>query len=152
MREGWFAGGLGTIVYEQICIYSLTRISLDRNICVEAYLIAMMETLKALAEPNRFQIVELLLGGPRPVGDLVDRLSLRQPQVSKHLRVLSDAGLVGVRVDAQRRIYALRPEPLKELEVWLAKYRRLWEENFQRLDGLLGEMKAKEKKRGRKKR
>jgi DNA-binding transcriptional ArsR family regulator len=111
-----------------------------------------METLKALAEPNRFQIVELLLGGPRPVGDMVDRLGLRQPQVSKHLRVLSDAGLVGVRVDAQRRIYALRPEPLKELEVWLTKYRGLWEENFQRLDALLGEMKAKEKKRGRQKR
>ena len=73
----------------------------------------MMETLQALAEPNRFQIVELLRDGPRPVGDMVHRLGLRQPQVSKHLRVLSDAGLVDVRVDAQRRIYALRPEPLK---------------------------------------
>jgi len=112
----------------------------------------MIETLKALAEPNRFQIVELLLDGPRPVGDLVDQLGLRQPQVSKHLRVLSDAGLVGVRVDAQRRIYALRPEALKELELWVEKYRRVWEENFQRLDGLLEEMKGKEKKRGRKKR
>jgi len=112
----------------------------------------MIETLKALAEPNRFQIVELLLDGPRPVGDLVDQLGLRQPQVSKHLRVLSNAGLVGVRVDAQRRIYALRPEALKELELWVEKYRRVWEENFQRLDGLLEEMKGKEKKRGRKKR
>ena|ERR1700730_18147491 len=112
----------------------------------------MMQTLKALAEPNRFQIVELLLDGPRPVGDVVDQLGLRQSQVSKHLRVLSDAGLVGVRVDAQRRIYALRPEPLKELELWLEKYRRLWEENFQRLDALLGEMKAKERKHGRTKR
>ena len=112
----------------------------------------MIETLKALAEPNRFQIVELLLDGPRPVGDLVDQLGLRQPQVSKHLRVLSDAGLVGVRVDAQRRIYALRPEALKELELWVEKYRRVWEENFQRLDGLLKDMKGKEKKRGRKKR
>jgi DNA-binding transcriptional ArsR family regulator len=112
----------------------------------------MLETLKALAEPNRFQIVELLLHGPRPVGDLVDQLGLRQPQVSKHLRVLSDAGIVGVRVDAQRRIYALQPEPLKELEVWVEKYRRLWAENFRRLDALLDEMKAKEEKRGRKKR
>src|ERR1700731_529625 len=112
----------------------------------------MLATFRALAEPNRFQIVELLRGGPRPVGDMVDRLGLRQPQVSKHLRVLSDAGLVGVRVDAQRRIYALRPEPLKELEVWLTKYRGLWEENFQRLDALLGEMKAKERKHGRTKR
>jgi DNA-binding transcriptional ArsR family regulator len=106
----------------------------------------MIETLRALAEPNRFQIVELLLDGPRPVGDLVDRLHLRQPQVSKHLRVLSEAGLVDVRVDAQRRIYALRPEPLQELEGWLERYRRIWESNFQRLDNLLEEMKADEGK------
>jgi DNA-binding transcriptional ArsR family regulator len=112
----------------------------------------MMETLQALAEPNRFQIVELLRDGPRPVGDMVHRLGLRQPQVSKHLRVLSDAGLVDVRVDAQRRIYALRAAPLKELEVWIERYRRVWEGNFQRLDAVLGELKAKEKKRGRTKR
>jgi DNA-binding transcriptional ArsR family regulator len=112
----------------------------------------MIETLQALAEPNRFQIVELLRVGPRPVGDIVDRLSLRQPQVSKHLRVLNDAGLVDVRVDAQRRIYALRAAPLKELEVWIERYRRVWEGNFQRLDGVLQELKAKEKKRGRTKR
>ena len=111
----------------------------------------MMETLQALAEPNRFQIVELLREGPRPVGDVVQRLHLRQPQVSKHLRVLSDAGLVDVRVDAQRRIYALRPEPLQELEVWLERYRRIWEGNFQRLDGLLDQMKNDEvKTKGRK--
>jgi len=112
----------------------------------------MMETLQALAEPNRFQIVELLRDGPRPVGDMAHRLGLRQPQVSKHLRVLSDAGLVDVRVDAQRRIYALRAAPLKELEVWIERYRRVWEGNFQRLDGVLQELKAKEKKRGRTKR
>ena len=112
----------------------------------------MMETLQALAEPNRFQIVELLREGPRPVGDMVQRLGLRQPQVSKHLRVLSDAGLVDVRVDAQRRIYALRAAPLKELEVWIERYRRIWEANFQRLDGVLQELKAKEKKSGRTKR
>ncbi len=117
----------------------------------------MMATLRALAEPNRFQIVELLRKGPRPVGDMVLRLRLRQPQVSKHLRVLSDAGLVDVRVDAQRRIYALRPAPLQELEVWLERYRRIWEANFQRLDTLLDELKAgerktKEKKRARTKR
>jgi DNA-binding transcriptional ArsR family regulator len=122
----------------------------------------MMETLRALAEPNRFQIVELLLDGPRPVGDMVDQLGLRQPQVSKHLRVLSDAGLVDVRVDAQRRIYALRPAPLQELEVWVERFRRLWEGNFQRLDAVLeelktgelktGELRIKTKKRGRTKR
>jgi DNA-binding transcriptional ArsR family regulator len=112
----------------------------------------MMETLRALAEPNRFQIVELLRKGPRPVGDLVDRLGLRQPQVSKHLRVLNDVGLVEVRVDAQRRIYTLRPAPLRELEEWVERYRQLWEGNFQRLDALLGQMKTQGKKRGRRKR
>ena len=111
----------------------------------------MLETFRALAEPNRLQIVELLLSGPRPVGDMVEQLGLRQPQVSKHLRVLSEAGLVDVRVDAQRRIYALRPAPLQDLEVWVERYRRIWEGNFQRLDALLGEMKASEKTHGRKK-
>src|SRR6202521_5186007 len=117
----------------------------------------MMATLRALAEPHRLHIIELLRDGPRPFGDMVQRLRLRQPQVSKHLRVLSDAGLVDVRVDAQRRIYALRPAPLQELEMWLERYRRLWEGNFQRLDALLdelqtGELKIKGRKRGRKKR
>jgi DNA-binding transcriptional ArsR family regulator len=109
----------------------------------------MIATLRALAEPSRFQIVELLRDGPRPVMDMVNRLSLHQSQVSKHLRELSDAGLVEVRVDAQRRIYALRPAPLQELEVWLQTYRRLWEGSFQRLGALLDELQAKEKKRGR---
>jgi len=112
----------------------------------------MMATLRALAEPSRFHIVEFLRHGPRPVGDLVRRLRLRQPQVSKHLRVLSAAGLVDVRVDAQRRIYALRPEPLQELDVWLERYRRIWEGNFQRLDALLDELKAAEGKTKQKKR
>jgi DNA-binding transcriptional ArsR family regulator len=111
----------------------------------------MLETFRALAEPNRLQIVELLLNGPRPVGDMVEQLGLRQPQVSKHLRVLSEAGLVDVRIDAQRRIYALRPAPLQELEVWLERYKRIWEGNFQRLDALLDGMKANEKRHGRKK-
>src|ERR1700736_2022398 len=112
----------------------------------------MLETFRALAEPNRFQIVELLRDGPRPVGDMAHRLGLRQPQVSKHLRVLSDAGLVDVRIDAQRRIYALRPAPLQELEVWLERYRRLWEGSFQRLDALLHDLKTQELKATRKKR
>jgi DNA-binding transcriptional ArsR family regulator len=112
----------------------------------------MLETLRALAEPNRFQIVELLLSGPRPVGEMVNRLGFSQPQVSKHLRVLSDAGLVESRVDAQRRIYALRSTLLREMEVWIARYRRNWEANYLRLDALLDNMKKKEKKRERRKR
>ena len=106
----------------------------------------MLETLKALAEPNRLHIVELLRSGPRPVGDMVQRLHLRQPQVSKHLRVLSDAGLVDARVDAQRRIYTLRTAPLQQLDVWMERYRQLWEQNFQRPDALLDEMKAGHRK------
>jgi len=113
--------------------------------------VAMLATFRALAQPNRFHIVELLRDGPRPVGHLVRRLRLRQPQVSKHLRVLSDAGLVDVRVDAQRRIYALRPAPLQQLEAWLERYRRIWQGNFQRLDALLGQLKAGELKTKKKK-
>jgi DNA-binding transcriptional ArsR family regulator len=111
----------------------------------------MIATFRALSEPNRLHIVELLLHGPRPVGHLVRRLRLRQPQVSKHLRVLSSAGLVGVRVDAQRRIYALRPAPLQQLEHWLEKYRGLWEQNFQRLDALLDNLKSSDRKSRNKK-
>ena len=112
----------------------------------------MLATLKALAEPHRLHIVEFLRDGPQPVGAMVRRLRLRQPQVSKHLRVLSHAGLVDVRVDAQRRIYALRPAPLQELEMWLERYRRIWEGNFQRLDALLEQMNAAEHKPKEKKR
>ena len=111
----------------------------------------MMATLRALAEPNRLHIVELLRHGPRPVGDMVHRLRLRQPQVSKHLRVLSAAGLVDVRVDAQRRIYALRPAPLQQLDAWLETYRGLWEGNFQRLDALLNQLKTGQRKTKQKK-
>jgi DNA-binding transcriptional ArsR family regulator len=109
----------------------------------------MLQTFQALAEPNRFQIVELLRNGPRSVGEMVDRLEMNQPQVSKHLRVLSDAGLVDVKVDAQRRIYALRPAPLRDLEAWLDRYRQIWEHSFERLDNLLDEMQTEEKKNGR---
>ncbi len=127
------------------------RICLDTYIPYEEYC-GILETLKALAEPNRLHIVELLRDRPRPVGDMVQRLHLRQPQVSKHLRVLSDAGLVDARVDAQRRIYTLRTAPLQELDVWLERYRQLWEQNFQRLDALLDEMKTSHRKRKRLKR
>ena|SRR5437016_5592895 len=103
-------------------------------------------TFSALAEPNRLQIVELLRHRPLPVGQIAERLRLGQPQVSKHLRVLSEAGLVQVRPLAQQRIYALRAEPLKELDDWLEKYRRTWGERFDRMDDLLRELTAKEKK------
>ncbi|HUO21363.1 MAG TPA: metalloregulator ArsR/SmtB family transcription factor [Caulobacteraceae bacterium] len=80
----------------------------------------------ALAEPNRRRLMALLLKGERPAGDLVWALRLSQPAVSKHLKVLREAGLVEARVDGQRRMYRLRPEPLAELERWLDPYRRFW--------------------------
>jgi len=80
---------------------------------------------------------------PLPVGQIADRLKLQQPQVSKHLRVLSDAGLVEVRAVAQQRIYSLRAEPFKELDVWLERYRRTVDERFDRLDDILREKKEK---------
>ena len=100
----------------------------------------MQATFSALAEPNRLQIVQLLRRKPLAVGEIVDRLGLRQPQVSKHLRVLSDAGLVEVRPVAQQRIYALRSEPLRELDRWLQQYRQLWEERFEQLDDVIRDL------------
>jgi DNA-binding transcriptional ArsR family regulator len=87
---------------------------------------AMATTFTVLAEPARRRILDLLLERPRPVGELVDQLGLTQPGTSKHLRVLREAGLVVVRPEAQRRVYALNPEPLAELDQWLEPYRRLW--------------------------
>ena len=92
-----------------------------------------------LAEPTRREILDLLRDGELPVGDLVERLRLSQPAVSKHLRVLRDAGLVVVRPDAQRRLYRLRPEPLTEIDEWLAPYRRLWARSLDSLEQHLEE-------------
>ena len=104
-----------------------------------------MKTLwTALTEPNRIQIVELLRDGPLTVGEITERLGLQQPQVSKHLKVLSEAGIVEVQPQANRRIYMLRREPFQELESWLHSFSRLWEERFDRLDDYLLEMQATE--------
>lgn len=97
----------------------------------------MLTTLGALAEPNRLHIVELLRDGPRSVGEIAERLGLRQPQASKHLRVLSDAGFVEVRPVAQQRIYQLRSQPFHELDVWLESYRHIWDARFDRLETYL---------------
>jgi DNA-binding transcriptional ArsR family regulator len=97
-------------------------------------LMAMETTLQVIAEPRRQAILDLLRGGELPVGELVARLGLSQPLVSKHLRVLKDAGLVQVRADAQRRLYRIRPEPLAELDDWLAPYRALWSGSLDRLE------------------
>jgi DNA-binding transcriptional ArsR family regulator len=91
-------------------------------------------TFEVLAEPNRRRILDLLRDAEQPVGALVTALTLSQPAVSKHLRVLRDAGLVESRVDAQRRLYRIRPAPLQELDAWLDPYRRMWAASLDDLD------------------
>jgi len=91
------------------------------------------DAFNAIAEPRRRDILNYLSARERPVGDIVAALGLAQPSVSKHLRVLRQAGLVEARIDAQRRVYSLRPEPLAEVDSWLGDYRALWQS---RLDAL----------------
>jgi DNA-binding transcriptional ArsR family regulator len=105
----------------------------------------MLETFRALAEPSRLQIIDLLFREPLPVGAVAERLGMRQPQASKHLRALTDAGLVEVRPEAQRRIYTLRAQPFREIDGWLERYRSLFEEQFERLDAVLEELQASKK-------
>jgi DNA-binding transcriptional ArsR family regulator len=93
----------------------------------------MATTFAVLADPTRRRILDLLVDRERPVGEIVERLGMGQPGVSKHLRVLREAGLVRVRTDAQRRWYGLDTDPLREIDEWLAPYRRRWTE---RLDAL----------------
>ncbi|TQS21009.1 helix-turn-helix transcriptional regulator [Microbispora sp. KK1-11] len=100
----------------------------------------MSATFDVLAEPARRRILDLLLERPRLVGELTERLGLTQPGTSKHLKVLREAGLVRVRRDAQRRWYELCPEPLAEIDAWLAPYRRLWSDSFDALERHLDTM------------
>ncbi|MGH8903646.1 MAG: ArsR/SmtB family transcription factor [Egibacteraceae bacterium] len=100
----------------------------------------MSTAFDVLAEPTRRRILDLLLDRPRVVGELTERLGLSQPGTSKHLRVLREAGLVRVRQDAQRRWYELRPEPLVEVDAWLAPYRRLWADRLDALERHLDAM------------
>ena len=100
----------------------------------------MTMVFEALAEPNRRRILDFLAQRERPVNDLVSLLRVSQPAVSKHLRVLRDAGLVEARVDAQRRVYRVRAEPLRELDDWLAPYRATWESRLDALESHLEDM------------
>ncbi len=94
----------------------------------------MTPTFEVLAEESRRRILDLLVEQERPVGDLVEILSLSQPAVSKHLKVLRDAGLVESRTDAQRRIYRVSPEPLREVDEWLVPYRKRWASHLNALE------------------
>lgn len=91
-------------------------------------------SLEVIAEPSRRRILDQLVGGEQPVGTLVEQLAMSQPAVSKHLRVLRDAGLVSVRGDGQRRLYSVRAEPLMELDEWLEPYRRMWRTSLDKLE------------------
>jgi DNA-binding transcriptional ArsR family regulator len=100
----------------------------------------MATAFAVLAEPHRRRILDLLRERERPVGELVDELQVSQPAVSKHLRVLRDAGVVEARVDAQRRLYRVRAQPLREVDAWLAPYRALWTESLDALERHLDDM------------
>ena len=103
-------------------------------------LVPVQTVLEVLVEPRRRDILELVRTGERLVGEIAGELGLAQPAVSKHLKVLRDAGLVAVRRDAQRRWYRLQPEPLLELEAWLAPYREAWSHRLDDLERHLDEM------------
>ncbi len=92
-----------------------------------------MTIFEVLVEPNRRRILDLLAAAERPVGELVQHLELSQPAVSKHLRILRDARLVEARGDAQRRLYSVRPEPLRAIDDWLEPYRVMWAASLDRL-------------------
>ena len=106
------------------------------------------DAFNAVAEPRRRQILDVLVGGERPVNDLVHVLGLAQPQVSKHLRVLREVGAVEVRVDGRRRLYRLNGEALKPIHDWVKDYERLWSQRFDELDVVLEELKEKEEEDG----
>ena len=99
----------------------------------------MTTAFEVVAEPARRKILDLLIDGPRPVGELVGATGLSQPNTSRHLRILREAGLVQSRPDGQRRLYELRPDGLAEVERWLAPYRRLWRGSLAALERHLDE-------------
>jgi DNA-binding transcriptional ArsR family regulator len=101
--------------------------------------VSTQSTIEVIAEPSRRKILDELCGGESPVGVLVERLEISQPAVSKHLRVLRDAGLVQVRPAGQRRLYSVRVEPLMELDRWLEPYREMWRQSLDKLQNHLSE-------------
>ena len=102
------------------------------------------DAFNAVAEPRRRQILDLLAAGERPVSDLVAQLELAQPQVSKHLRVLREVGLVDVRDEGRQRLYRLNAAPLRPIHDWVRRFERDWEERFAKMDAVLAELKDTE--------
>ncbi|HVW68479.1 MAG TPA: metalloregulator ArsR/SmtB family transcription factor [Steroidobacteraceae bacterium] len=110
----------------------------------------MESAFTVIAEPSRRAILHLLASAERSVGDIEERLRMPQPSVSKHLRVLREAGFVESRVDAQRRLYRIRPEPLMEVDAWLAQFRRFWSVHVDALERHLDRMSQVPAKKGKK--
>jgi len=126
-REAWYSD-----FYR--LIHALTRIySIE-------YIKRMESVFEIIAEPNRRAILSLLVSSQQSVGEIERQLRMSQPAVSKHLRVLRDAGFVESTVDAQRRLYRLKPEPLREMDAWLAQFRRFWSAHVDALERHLDRM------------
>ena len=104
-----------------------------------------VDVFETLADPTRRRIVEALLGGEHAVNDLVERVRIHQSGVSRHLRILGEAGFVQMRPDGARRLYSLRAEPFRELDAWVARYRSLWEARLDRFEAAL----EKKRKKGK---
>lgn len=104
----------------------------------------MQSALFTIAEPNRFNIIELLKRKPYSVNELVKELKLGQPQVSRHLRILSEAGLVQVSRKAQQRIYSLEPQPFQELDIWFDSFSQLWEDRLDQFESYLSNLDSEE--------
>jgi DNA-binding transcriptional ArsR family regulator len=114
--------------------YTLTRI------CSIEYIKSMESVFEIIAEPNRRAILSLLVSSQQSVGEIERQLRMPQPTVSKHLRVLRDAGFVESTVDAQRRLYRLKPQPFEEMDAWLARFRRFWSPHLDALERHLDRM------------
>jgi DNA-binding transcriptional ArsR family regulator len=105
------------------------------------------DVFNAVADVHRREILDALITGEKPVGAIVNDLSMSQPQVSKHLRVLSEVGLVSCRADGRRRLYRLEPAPLRPMHEWLTRYEQAWNERLDRMDDYLQELQRKERAR-----
>lgn len=124
-------------------VYSLTRI------CTVGYVKSVESVFEIIAEPNRRAILSLLVSSQQSVGEIERRLRMSQPTVSKHLRVLREAGFVESTVDAQRRLYRLKPNPLQEVDAWLAPFRRFWSAHVDSLERHLDRMDQSTRRKGR---
>jgi DNA-binding transcriptional ArsR family regulator len=119
------------------------------RICCYKYINAMGSAFEVIAEPNRRAILSLLVSSQQSVGEIERQLHLSQPTVSKHLRVLRETGFVEATVDAQRRLYRLKSEPLREVDMWLSQFRRFWSAHVDALERYLDRMDQQQQQKGK---